>query len=167
MNETSSGPSGRGALAEFKDALTDLFEQVVGFVPLGLGREFPRHELIVEDEGYRVQVELPGLERDEVDVSVAGRTLSVAGERRRFDPPEGGRMLRRERPSGKFELTIQLPAEVDPLAVLAHMQEGVLEVRLPKPSKPRGRSIKVKAKRPASRRKGKKREQEPAEGESP
>lgn len=143
MNESDSGASGRGALAELKEAVTNLFEQVVGLAPdLGLGREFPRHELRVEDDGFRVQVELPGIRRDEIDVSVSGRTLSISSGRERFEPPEGARMLRSERPSGKYELALRLPTEVDPLAVVARTQDGVLEVRLPKPSV-RGRSVTV------------------------
>lgn len=155
MNESDSGASGRGALAELKEAVTNLFEQVVGLGPdLGLAREFPRHELRVEDDGFRVQVELPGIRRDEIDVSVSGRTLSISSRRERFEPPEGARVLRSERPPGKYELALRLPAEVDPLAVVARMQDGVLDVRLPKPSV-RGRSVRVEgteaeAKEPAA-----------------
>lgn len=165
MNESSSGPSGRGALAELKEAVTNLFEQVVGLAPdLGLGREFPRHELRVEDDGFRVLVELPGIGREDVDLSVSGRTLTISSRRERFQPPAGARMLRSERPSGKYELTLQLPADVDPLAVLARMQDGVLEVRLPKPSA-RGRSVRAEdagaeAAQPAA-------EQRPAAPETP
>jgi HSP20 family protein len=145
VNESSSSAPGRGALAEFKQAVSNLLEQVVGLAPdLGLGREFPRHELRVEDDGYRARLELPGTSREEVEVSIAGRSLTVSGERPRFEPPEGAHLLRRERPSGKFSLTIRLPAEVDPLGVVAKMREGVLDIRLPKPS-PRGRSIEVES----------------------
>ncbi|UCC73136.1 MAG: Hsp20/alpha crystallin family protein [Gemmatimonadota bacterium] len=142
-NESDSKASGRGALAEFKDAVTSLFGQVTSLVPdFGLGREFPRHELRVEDEECRVLVELPGFKREEIDVSVAGRTLTVSGQRPRFEPPESGRMLRSERPSGDFELVVRLPAEVDALAVVAQMRDGILDARLPK-SSGRGRSIEV------------------------
>lgn|GEM_PF-479832 len=165
MNESGSGASGRGALAELKEAVSSLFEQVVGLAPdLGLGREFPRHELRVEDDGFRVLVESPGIGREDVDVSVSGRTLTISSRRERFEPPAGARMLRSERPSGKYELTLQLPADVDPLAIVARMQEGVLEVRLPKPSA-RGRSVRVEdaeagAAQPAV-------EQRPATGATP
>lgn len=143
-NESGSEASGRGALAEFKQAVTNLYDQVVSLVPdLGFGREFPKHELRVEDDGYRALVELPGLKRDEIDVSVLGRTLTVSGERARLEPPEGGRMLRSERPAGQFELTVRLPGEVDAVAVGAQMRDGVLDIRLPKATGTRGRSIQV------------------------
>ncbi len=145
MNESSSGSSGRGALAELKEAVSSLFEQVVGMAPdLGFGREFPRHELRVEDEGYRARVELPGLRRDDVEVAISGRTLSISGDRPKFKPPEGAHLIRSERPSGEFSLSIRLPAEVATLGVVARMQDGVLEIWLPKPSS-QGRNIEVEA----------------------
>lgn len=143
MNEKNSEASGRGALAEFREAVTNLFESVVGLAPdLGLARDWPRHELIVEDDGYRVQVDLPGFTRDDVDVSVVGRALTVSGERKKFEPPEGARLMRSERPSGKFELNVRVPAEVDALSVVAQMHDGILEIRLPKTSS-RGRAIEI------------------------
>ena len=118
MNEKSSDTeknaeaSGRGALAEFRSAIGGLFESVVGMAPdFGIGRDWPRHELIVDDDAYRVQVELPGFSREEIDVSVAGRTLTVSGERKKFEPPEGARLLRSERPSGSVTLMSTAPAE--------------------------------------------------------
>ncbi len=143
-NESGSGASGRGALAELKEAVTSLFDQVVGLVPdFGFGREYPRHELRVQDEEYRVLVELPGFKREEIDVAVAGRSLTISGERARFEPPPGGRMLRSERPAGPFELSVRLPAELDPAAVVAQMRDGVLDVQLPKWTGSRGRSVEV------------------------
>jgi HSP20 family protein len=145
VNESSSSAPGRGALAELKQAIGSLIEQVAGLAPdLGLGREFPRHELRVEDDGYRARLELPGVTRDEVEVSLAGRNLTVSGERRRFEPPAGAHMLRRERPSGRFSATIRLPGDVDPLGVVAKMKDGVLDVWMPRPG-PRGRNIEVES----------------------
>lgn len=144
MNEESSKASGRGALADFTEAIGDLFGQVAGLAPrLVFGSGYPRHELRVEDAGYRVKVDMPGIQRDAIDVSVSGRKLTVSAERPRFEPPEGARLLRRERGSGKIDLTVQLPDEVDAVGVTARMKEGVLEVWLPKPSETRGRKVTV------------------------
>ncbi len=146
MSEEKKTASGRGALAELKEAVTGLFDQVVGLAPdFGFRREFPRHELQVEDDGYRVLVEVPGLRRDEVEVSISGRALSISGDRPRFKPPEDARMVRSERPSGEFNLAIRLPAEVDASAVAARVRDGILEIKLPKPSSERGHSIDVEA----------------------
>ncbi len=144
MEESKSSAPGRGALAEFKEAVGNLFDQVLGMAPdFGLRREFPRHELRVEDDGYRARVELPGMKREQIEVSLSGRTITVSGERPRTQTPEGARQLRTERPAGKFSLSVRLPADVDPLAVVAQMRDGVLEVRLPKPGS-RGRNIDIR-----------------------
>ncbi len=143
MNESESRAAGRGAFAELKEAVGNLFESVVGLAPdFGFGRDFPRHEMRVEDDGYVVQVELPGLRREAIEVSVSGRTLTISGKRPKFEPPSEGRMIRSERPYGKFDLSVRLPDEVDTLGVVAKMRDGILEVQLPKPSAS-GRSIEV------------------------
>ncbi len=150
MNDTSSSDtqsSGRGALAEFKEAVGGLINQVSGLIP-GRGlfaEEFPRHELEIEDDGFSVSVELPGMKQQDVDVSVAGKRVTISGERQQAEPPEGARQLKRERPAGEFEVKIELPEEVDPIAVVARLEEGVLHVRLPKYKEARGRNIKVDA----------------------
>ncbi len=145
MNESESRSSGRGAFAELKEAVGNLFESVVGLTPdLGFGRDFPHHEMRVEDDGYVVQVELPGLRREAIEVSVSGRTLTISGKRPKFEPPSEARMIRSERPYGKFDLSVRLPDEVDTLGVVAKMREGILEVQLPRPSAG-GRSIEVEA----------------------
>ncbi len=144
MEEAKSSASGRGALAELKEAVGNLFDQVLGMAPdLGIRREFPRHELRVEDDGYRARVELPGMTREQIEVSLSGRTVTVSGERRRTQTPEGSRQLRTERPAGEFSLTVRLPGDVDPLGVVAQMRDGVLDVQLPKPGA-RGRSIDIR-----------------------
>lgn len=146
MNESESGASGRGAFAELKEAVGSLFESVVGLAPdFKLGRDFPRHEMRVEDDRYVVQVELPGLRREAIEVAVSGRTLNISGQRPKFEPPSDARMIRSERPHGNFELSVKLPDEVDTLGVVAKMRDGVLEVQLPKPSAGGGRSIEVES----------------------
>lgn len=146
MNETSSTAAGRGALSELQEALSGLFENIAGRGPgFGLDRRYPRYELRVEDDGYRVFADLPGMQRDEIDVSVSGRTLTISGVWPELKAPADAETVRRERPRGKFARAVQLPDEIDPMTVVAHFRDGVLEVRLGKPSAARGRSIKVEA----------------------
>ena len=152
MNDTQeSQGSGRGALAEFKDAVTDLFGQVTSLVPgRGIFSAFPRHELQIVDDGFDLWVELPGMVKDQVDVGVAGKTVTVSGERPPEETPPGARQIRRERPAGPFELAVPLPDEVDALGVVARLEEGVLHVHLPTYTEARGRNIPVDADEAAS-----------------
>jgi len=149
VSEPNAGASGRGALTDLKDAVSQLVRQVTSFVPdLGLKTEFPRNELKVEDDAFRVLIELPGMRREDVDVSVTGRALRVSGERARSEPPTGGRLIRSERPVGEFDLSIHLPEEIDTVGVSARMRDGVLHIELPKLREARGRSIDVEVEEP-------------------
>ena len=143
MNESKSKASGRGALSEFSEAIGGLFDQVAGLpTRFALSRGYPRHELRVEDDGFRVKAEMPGIKREAIDVSVSGRKLVVSAERPQFEAPDGARVLRRERSSGAIEVTVEIPDDVDPVAVTAKVDDGMLEVWLPKPSE-RGRKVTV------------------------
>lgn len=137
---------GRGPFAELQDALGDLFGQVSEFT-FGFGSErgFPRYELRRTDEGYEAMVDVPGVARDDVEVTVTGRTLTISGERREVEVPEGARTLRSERPLGPFERTIELPDEIDVQGVVAQMSDGVLRVALPAGARARGRVIEIEA----------------------
>lgn len=168
MSEPNSRESGRGALSELKDAVTHLFQQVTGLAPdLGLKPDFPRSELKIDDDAFRALVELPGMRREDIDVSVTGRALRISGNRPRFEPPSGGRVIRSERPTGRFDLNVHLPAEIDTLGVTARMREGVLEVRLPKLQETRGRSIDVEADEAARPRPESRPDPGPAPGPEP
>lgn len=140
--ENDSAERGRGPLAEFSEAIGGLIEQVADLGPRMILGGGPRHELRIEDDGYRVLVEMPGVQREAIDVSVKARRLRVKAERPPFEPPEGARRLRLERASGSIELRLQLPDEVDAQAVVAQLSDGMLEIKLPRPSA-RGRSIEV------------------------
>ena len=140
------GSSGRGPFADFHEAVSELVDQVTDFA-LGLGGErgFPAYELRIRDDGYLAVFELPGVDRESVDVTVTERTLTVAGERPEWEPPEGARSIRTERPSGPFERTVELPGQVKIQGVVAQMRDGVLRVELPGQSHARGRRIDVEA----------------------
>lgn len=144
MTEREFGSSGRGPFAELQGALGELFDQVSEFAfgSIGEGR-FPRYELRIEDDGYRAVFDVPGMPREDIEVTVTERSLTVSGERRESSAPEGARAIRTERWFGGFERSVDLPAEVDTQHVVAQLEEGVLEVRLPARSRPRGRRIEI------------------------
>ena len=82
-------------------------------------------------DAYIVQVEIPGVSREDLKVFVAGGECVVRGERK---PPAGAtdrRLLTVERPWGTFERRFVLPVGCDTDAVSARYQEGVLELRVP------------------------------------
>ncbi len=104
-----------------------------GFVPLADVEE--------TDDAYVVEIELPGVDRKDIEVLTAGRRLTVTGERR--EKERVGILRRRTRKVGSFRYEIELPAEFVDEEVTASLHEGVLTVRLPKPASERPRRITV------------------------
>lgn len=96
------------------------------------------------DEALVVQVDLPGLRPQDVDVSVEEGMLTVSGER----PPEevgDDAWVRRERPVGYFERSFSLPEGTDAEKISAAFNNGVLELRIPHPPERRPHKVQIEA----------------------
>jgi HSP20 family protein len=106
------------------------------------GRGRPAVNLWETGEAIQVELELPGLKSDQVEISVVGDELSVKVERPDLEV-EGTTYHRRERPVGSFTRVLRLPAEVDAERVGAELLRGVLTVTLPKAEAARPRKIRV------------------------
>ena len=93
---------------------------------------------------YRVSVELPGLSKDDVELTIDAGRLLVRGEKKSEERQEKESYLRVERSYGSFSRSIPLPESVDQDAVEATFNEGVLTVRLPKTEKEHGKRVEIK-----------------------
>lgn len=102
----------------------------------------PPVEIYDTGEQLTVLVELPGFEKDQVNVSFENGQLSLSGERR-VEEQEGRNYHRNERWYGKFERTFQLPAAYDFNKIKAQMRDGILTVTLPKKEEAKPRQIAV------------------------
>ncbi len=120
-------------LASYLDRWPELPNLSGGFTPLADVEE--------TDDAYVVEIELPGVKRDDVVVELAGRQLNVSGERKERE--RVGILRRRTRTVGRFHYEVVLPGEVDEESVSASMDEGVLTVRVPKPASARPRRIPI------------------------
>ena len=87
--------------------------------------------------------DLPGLAESQISIEVADDTLTVTGERRRETEEQGERFFRFERRHGSFSRAVGLPAGVDDSKIAASYDNGVLEVRVPKPEDARPRRIQL------------------------
>jgi HSP20 family protein len=105
---------------------------------------FPPVNVFSEKDGYVVRMEAPGLQLDQLWMESHGRTLMLKGERA-LKTPEGGSFHRRERKSGSFARSLQMPADSDMERVEAAYQHGMLTIRIPKreEAKPRQNSVKA------------------------
>ncbi len=94
----------------------------------------PRTEMFERDNQMVVRVELPGMEKNDVRVSVVGDVLVIEGERRQTQTQDQQRgFYRSEWSYGHFHRELPLPESVDPGQVHAKFKNGVLEIELPKP----------------------------------
>ena len=106
--------------------------RVTGFTPL-----VDVHET---EEEYLVKVDLPGVKADDVSVEVNDNVLSISGSRA---ADETGQAQLVERPYGSFVRTLTLPQGVDSDSIEAGYQDGVLELRIPKPAEQKPKKITV------------------------
>lgn len=111
----------------------------------GLATEGLPVNVWVDEGSVTVTCELPGVAREQVDVSVVGRRLTIRGERGAAAPGEGGRYHRREREAGRFGRAVNLPFPVEADRVSAALKDGVLTITLPQAEADRPRKIAVQA----------------------
>ncbi|HUR28129.1 MAG TPA: Hsp20/alpha crystallin family protein [Planctomycetota bacterium] len=93
-------------------------------------------------DAFEVDLELPGMTLEDVEVVLEGRELTVRGERK-LTLPEGTVWQRRERFHGKFARVLRLPTDVDSARVNATLRNGVLTIRCPKSEASKPRRIQI------------------------
>jgi HSP20 family protein len=108
-------------------------------------QSFPAINIWAGENSAVITAEIPGVNQNELDLSVTGDTLSIAGERKHEELPEGAKYHRNERSFGKFNRNIQLPYTVDVDKVKASFKNGVLEIELPRVEAEKPKKITVKA----------------------
>jgi HSP20 family protein len=109
-------------------------------------RDWPRINLREDADHLYVEALLPGIESEKLDMNVLGNTLTLAGERTGVEAEKNGRTWhRRERGTGKFLRTIELPVNINPEQVKAEYRNGLLLVTLPKVEEARPKRISIKA----------------------
>jgi HSP20 family protein len=95
------------------------------------------------DKEIVLKAELPGLKREDIDLSVENNTLTIRGERKPDDGLEQAQFHRRERVAGACSRSFTLPNTVDAGRVKAEFRDGILTVRLPRREEAKPRQIAV------------------------
>lgn len=109
----------------------------------GTGTAGPAVNVWTNATGAQVVAEVPGVDPDQLEISVVGDTLTLTLERPDEVLPEGARTLRRERATGRFVRTVQLPFRLDPDSVEARIANGILTIRLARPESDKPRRIQI------------------------
>lgn len=134
-----------GSLFELRDELGRLFEGQLSELNRGLQaarRWNPAVDIYEDVDNVFVKAELPGLKKEDIDVSLENGELRISGERKGANLTEA-KTLRSERFVGRFQRAIVLPAEVKADQVSANYQDGVLTITLPKAEAAKPKQIKI------------------------
>src|SRR5687767_10709176 len=106
-------------------------------------RWMPAMDLLEDGDDFVLRADLPGMSEEDVNIELEDSTLTLSGERKAEHTSEEGGYYRVERASGAFSRSLTLPKGVDPEAVSARFDRGVLEVRIPKPAERKPRKIAI------------------------
>jgi HSP20 family protein len=112
-------------------------------------RWMPAMDLVESGEHFVLRADLPGLSEGDVKIELEDTTLTISGERKAEHESQDEGYYRLERAFGSFTRTLQLPKGIDPEAVTASFDRGVLEVRIPKPEERKPRRIEIGGAQPA------------------
>ncbi len=132
----------------FDDLFEGFFRPMRGFPQASTGALVPALDVTERPDHYVVQAELPGFNKDDINVWVEGDRLNIQAESssEREEDREGARALIRERRFGRFSRSLQLGPDVKPDDIKASYKDGVLEVTVPKSEEraPEQKRIEVK-----------------------
>lgn len=131
---------GFGNIWRLQDEVNRLFEG-----RLGASSRFPAMNVWTSKDDVAVELEIPGVEPKDVEITVTGASLAISGQRQPEAVKENEVYHRRERQYGAFSRSLELPYAVDADKVEAVFCNGVLRVVLPRSEADKPRKIAVKA----------------------
>ena len=138
----------RGLEWPFRSVFDDLFERFGDeFVlpQVWAERTFvPAIDVSEDDESLTLTAEVPGMKKEDIEVTVDNGVLSLRGEKKEEVTKEGKGYHRVERCYGQFERQVRLPGYVDAERVEATYKDGVLTVRVPKAETAKAKAVQIK-----------------------
>jgi HSP20 family protein len=104
----------------------------------------PRLDVVERDNEFVVKAEMPGMKKDDIEVSLENGVLTITAETRsETEEKEGDRVIRQERRYGKYLRSLRLGKEIDEKKVKASYKDGILELVLPKAEEVKPKKIAV------------------------
>jgi HSP20 family protein len=135
-----------GRLTDLRDEIDRLFESPLTELARTsnlLSGWNPALDLFEDKDNLYVKVELPGMKREDIDVSLHEGSLSISGERKSEQKHEDAEVYRAERFFGRFQRTVMLPTPVAAEKVKAQYKDGILNITLPKTEEAKPKHIDV------------------------
>jgi HSP20 family protein len=134
-------------LDTFQSDIDRVFDAFFG-APMTNGttrRWVPAMDLVETDDHLVLRADLPGLDKEDVEIEVNDGVLTVSGERRTEHEDSADGYHRVERAYGRFSRSLSLPQGIDADRVRADFDKGVLEVRIPKPAERKPHRVQIGA----------------------
>jgi HSP20 family protein len=146
--DTGAALAPRNELSRIRNEIDRLFEDP--FSLLAPGTSFfegwtPALDVYEDKDKITVKTELPGMRKEDIEVSLDGNTLTIAGERKSEEEKKERETYRSERYFGRFQRSITLPTPVDATKIQANYKDGILTITLPKSEEAKPKQIQVKA----------------------
>jgi HSP20 family protein len=143
-----SARTGLGRLSDLRDEMDRLFDTPLAALARTsqlLSGWAPALDLHEDKDNFVVKAELPGLKKEDIEISLHDGCLSISGERKNEEKFENAEVHRAERFVGRFQRTLALPAPVAVDKVKAQYKDGVLTITLPKTEEAKPKQIVVQA----------------------
>jgi HSP20 family protein len=112
--------------------------------PEEIGAGFPSVDIFEDKDKIVVKAEIPGVNKEDLDVNVTEDAIVISGEKKKEEKVEEKDYYRYERSYGSFHRSLPLPAEVQSDKAKAKFKDGVLEITVPKTSEAKKKEVKVK-----------------------
>ena len=106
-------------------------------------RWIPAMDLVETEDNFVLKADLPGLTESDVNIELEANVLTISGERKTEHEAKKDGYYRLERSTGTFSRALTLPEGIDPEAVTANFDNGVLQIRIPKPAEAKPRRVQI------------------------
>jgi HSP20 family protein len=153
--EAARPQRGLSALAQLERDMQRMFDSFAGRrwmrpwewdmpeLPLAFGEGTPKIDVIDRDDEIVVRAELPGVDKQDIDVSLGDGTVTIKATAHKEITEEKGEYFRREISSGEISRTVALPCAVNGDKAQATFSSGVLQLTLPKEDRARRKQISI------------------------
>jgi HSP20 family protein len=124
-------------MKRFADSVPEIIDlrreinRIFSHIGQNTASDYPAINVWEKNDSFVVTTELPGMDPENINISVAGATLTISGISKTDPIKEGETYLRQERELGNFQRNFQLPFQVDSQKVEAKYERGVLQITLP------------------------------------
>lgn len=144
-----SAPGGMISLSDFDNFFDEFLSRRWprlmdwNFPTIGLEKDFPKVDIIDHKGEIEVQAALPGVKKEDVDVSINNQTITIHTTTK-AEKKEEGKYFRHEITRGEYQRTLSLPDYVDYDNAKATFKDGLLKVTIPKTAKGKRKSVEIK-----------------------